>query len=103
MLTAQYSIDFYNTTNISGDELKVACKRAASQQALVLDFFQQHPDGMYTASQVYVMLEMKAKGVPLTSVRRAMSNLKIMGKLLRTSEKRKGFFGADNYKYMLSK
>lgn len=82
--------DFHNTT--AEDELLAEFStKAAAQDVLVYVFFLNHPGVLYSPSQI---LEYVFKNrVPITSVRRAMSNLTRDGKLTKTDIKRKGIYG----------
>ncbi len=73
--------------------------RAAHQDALVLEWFLAHP-GHHTAAEVHASIagaEGRADGRerwPLTSTRRALTNLKTRGQLRRHDEDRRdGGFG----------
>ncbi len=65
----------YNTTGLSAESAKVAGEKAATQGRLILDFFQAHPRTAYAAHQVHQSLLPALGNAPITSVRRAITNL----------------------------
>lgn len=89
--------EFYNTTNQSGDQLEMFIKKAMNQEDKVMLIFKKHYQ--LTAHECWV----KFSGVntPLTSIRRAMTNLTSKGKLIMTDKKKEGQYGRDNYIYKL--
>jgi hypothetical protein len=69
---------YYNTNKIEGKALAEARQRNLSQEDKILFFFQMYPDRDFSphAVQSYVM-----PNAPLTSTRRAITNLTIKGYL----------------------
>lgn len=71
---------FYNTTHQSGPTLAAYTAKAAKQDDAVLDLFQR--TGAYLSpSQAHAQLGTAA---PITSIRRAISNLTKAGLLVKT-------------------
>ena len=91
---------FYNTTRESGDRLVCYEAVALSQEELVLQFFQQHPDELLKPSQIHSRVF--TPSVPLTSVRRAITNLTKCGILEKTEWKGMGTFGRPVYCWRLN-
>lgn len=91
---------FYNTAGETGEALADATDSAAGQEAVVLKLMK---DGTArSASQVYRALNdrrMITGAVPITSIRRAMTNLMKRGSLEKLSEKRLGPYGRNEHKY----
>jgi Fe2+ or Zn2+ uptake regulation protein len=94
-------MSYYNTTNLRGNELKSAQDRARTQEQQVLDIFTlaQRP---LSASQVLQRLHLLGKRPPVTSVRRAISNLTRRGELTRTDNRIVGPYRAKEYQWTLS-
>ena len=88
----------FNTTHLDGYELKTANESAAAQQVAIMDFFKARPGSEYTACQVFISLN----SYPLTSVRRAISNLASAGQLIKTANRQVGIFGALAYTWKLA-
>lgn len=86
---------FYNTVPLKGQELKEARSRMARQEEKILAIFKKH---RYTSlTPVDVHRYMGGNSVcPITSVRRAITNLTTHGKLVMTGEKRMGLYGMVN-------
>lgn len=98
-------MSFYNTTNETEPQLKRRTRRANSQYALIHEFFEAHPRGIYSPSQVWIALfernELGKKKVPLTSVRRAMTDLTEDLVLEKTGQKQTGYYGDPEHLWRL--
>lgn len=83
---------FFNTVKLEGSELTEANQKASCQEDVILQFFiSSHRD--YTPCEV----ARNFPEWPITSIRRAITNLTKRGKLIKTSEKRKGAYGVENF------
>lgn len=92
--------DFYNTTNETGERLKSFEIIAVTQEDIVLHVFQRRPAGTLLApSQVWTAGFPIT--TPLTSVRRAMTNMTIKGLLTKTDTKIKGLYGREAHTWKL--
>ncbi len=94
---------YHNTTNESGRQLLRYQNKALAQDVRVLAYFELQ----YNSSGNYVLLTPTAalqrvfnNSVPITSVRRALSNLTRAGKL-RTSGTAKGPYGRPEHYWRL--
>ena len=91
----------HNTTNLKGAALDKAESKAKSQEKEILELFNGHSD-TWTASEIWAKYyDME---VLLTSVRRALSNLanpKKYDKLIKTNEKKIGYYGSPEHYYKL--
>ncbi|MBV7531315.1 hypothetical protein [Chitinophaga sp. sic0106] len=77
---------YYNTNNLSGSALAIATEDAVSQENLIQSFFNKHPTGEYTASDVEYELKKSGKlhdRTPITSIRRAITTLMKDGRLAK--------------------
>ncbi len=83
---------FYNTTNLTGDELDESRLRASSQKAVILELFARKLE--LSPSQVAQEAYSIGLDWPITSVRRAITNLTSAGKLHRTHLRVTGPHGA---------
>ncbi len=97
---------FFNTTAETGEPLRRRIRRASSQASLIQEFFESHPRGIYSPSQVWIALferyETGKKKVPLTSVRRAMTVLTEEDNILeKTSQKQIGYYGEPEHLWRL--
>jgi hypothetical protein len=83
---------YYNTTTLSGRELRQYETAAAGQESDVLALFQTYPDRDFSPDDVHQRVLQDA---PITSVRRAMTNLTTRGLLVKTERKTLGIEIAD--------
>lgn len=78
---------YYNTVRESGAALQAHRAVADTQEQAVLEFFEDHPLRSFTPFDVQAAV---LPNSPITSVRRAMTNLTREGRLMKTEEKREG-------------
>jgi len=93
----QIELDFYNTNLTKEPELSERKSKALSQESVILNFYNNHK--ILTASDVQRYCDAMGKQWPLTSVRRAITNLSKKGYLKRTDSTKKGLFGANERYY----
>ena len=89
----------FNTTHESGAKLDDYEGKARSQEDLILGYFMLNYPHARSPSQVQERLGLHY--VPLTSIRRAMTNLTTRGKLEKTDQKVKGQYGRPEYCWRL--
>ena len=86
----------YNTTNESGNQLSLLNEIAIKQEDKVLELFTIYkklsPSDVWKYYSQY----------PLTSIRRAMTNLSIDGKLVKTDEKKIGIYGRNEFYWKIA-
>ena len=87
----------HNTTNLEPAELEKAEKAAINQEDIILNLFRDDP-AEKTPCHVWEIL---GYVWPLTSVRRAMSNLTDNGLLYKTTTQRIGIYGKPAYCWKL--
>lgn len=80
---------YYNTTNESAEQLNMFKGKATKQENEILQLFKR--DILLSPSDV----QKEFKNYPLTSVRRAITNLTITGLLEKTTDKRPGIYGRN--------
>lgn len=83
---------FYNTTDLTGAELAKKVHSERSQTGRIKAFFEANPQGWYSPSQVWNEL-FDTKKVPITSVRRSITDLTEENVLIKTDQKQTGYFG----------
>jgi hypothetical protein len=89
-------MNYFNTTNLSGNTLAEYKLIAKNQEELILWLFRKHKQ--LTPSVAHTLLQTAA---PLTSTRRAISNLKSKNMLIKTEIKQDGLYGRPEYIYKL--
>ena len=87
-------ISHHNTTRESDQQLADYEERAITQEDRILEYFARnwHTEISPSRVQRYLM-----PNVPLTSVRRAITNLTTQGRLERTEKKVDGAYGRPEY------
>ena len=86
---------FYNTINESGQLLIDLEERAETCEGRVLTFFKENYLSDFTPYEVSNFLY--GYGYPLTSIRRAITNLTSSGRLEKLPHKRPGAYKTNNY------
>jgi hypothetical protein len=87
---------YHNTNGETGQEFKASNIKAVKQEDLILNLFKAA--GSMSPSEVHTILAINS---PLTSIRRAISNLTYAGKLEKTPNQRKGMYGKSEYIWKL--
>lgn len=90
------SRNYFNSTHLPDDDLRIAINAAAHQDELVMALFRMHAlhwSGYLAPSQVHRLGELKGVNWLLTSVRRSMSVLSRAGSLIKTDQPRIGPHG----------
>lgn len=99
---SQTSLDFHNTINETGEKLTELKQNAKTQQEKILNHFFRNHGHMYTPFdiQTYVL-----PFAPITSVRRAITNLTNQGHLIKENEifQRVEKHGVANYRWSFNK
>lgn len=88
---------YYNTTNETGSDLARYRAKAGSQEEQILDWFEKHPTS--SAAPSYFTRKIAA---PITSIRRAMTDLTKSGALQMTNVKIVGPWGRSEHTWRLS-
>jgi len=91
-------MSYYNTTNVTDPLLKNQESKAISQEKKILNMFRRSKRGL-TASEVF--RQYPDKNTPLTSIRRAITNLCNDRFLEKTSLKREGIYGRTEFIYTI--
>jgi len=93
---------FYNTAALHKGDYERAVQKATRQRDLILDLFKKYPDQGFTAPEVHSMIQ-ELHRAPITSIRRAITNLYKDGHLEKMQQQRTGLHGVPNYLYRLCK
>jgi hypothetical protein len=85
----------FNTTKESGNQLSLLNEIAINQEDKILELMTVYkrlsPSDVWKYHQNY----------PITSIRRAMTNLSTKGKLVKTDEKKIGIYGRNEFIWQL--
>ena len=92
---------YYNTTGQKGKQLEVSWDKTKSQDDKVMEYFRAH--GKATPSEVWFhFIKHEHHGeilnaVPITSIRRSITNLTNSYLLSKTDNKKEGVYGRPEY------
>lgn len=95
---------YYNTTNETGISLKTNFEKADNQTRLTLAVFQTYPNDNLSANDVWsFLIDNKSinEQTPLTSIRRAITDLTNQDRLVKTDKKVLGSAGRKTYTWRL--
>ena len=81
---------YYNTNDEHGEELQDSRRTAATQGGVILDYFRENPEEELTPFEIKAKLNMRA---PITSIRRAITDLTAEGRLEKTNTLKAGMYG----------
>lgn len=90
---------FHNTIGLRSKDLLLAESNCINQEEHVLRFFNENKDKDFTPAEVHNSIFKNWS--PITSTRRAITNLTSKGSLEKTENKRKGDYGMMNYAWKL--
>jgi hypothetical protein len=94
---------FFNTTHLDGDARREARRRVRGQQLDVLQFFERHPEDRFAPEDVLDALYAgQTSAPPLTSVRRAITNLTAAKYLEKTDDWAVSRYGARTHTWRLA-
>ena len=87
---------YYNTNKESSSTLKRSKTRASTQEEIILDLFKRNPNFHMTPFDIQEALDLLYNlNAPITSVRRAITDLTTEAKLTKTDIMKKGKYGKD--------
>ena len=86
---------YHNTTNSEGATLEKYEGKAKTQEQVILDYFKNNLGKLFTPFDI--LDKLFSDNVPITSIRRAMTNLEHKGQLVKTGLQEMGQYGKPNY------
>lgn len=86
-------MSYYNTNKIKGDALKTSQKKTESQESLIYNFFLDNEEPL-SPSMIFNKSDLNC---PITSIRRALTNLTLDKKIIKTSRTVKGIYGKPEH------
>ena len=90
---------YYNTNEETGQTLRSSRNKSQTQEEIILDFFKNNPNLRLSPFEIQEILELNA---PITSVRRAMTNLATNGDLRKTKLMKIGPYGKQVHTWRLN-
>lgn len=97
LVSAQLSLDYFNTTNLAGNDLADRRQRTRAQDDAVLALYRKH--GQLSPWQAWELL---GKQWPITSIRRAVNTLAGRKALVKLDTYRMGPEGAREHLWGLA-
>jgi len=97
-------MSYHNTTNQTGEQLYIFSVAAKSQDEIVLNFFSNYPNHDFSPSKLHdylIKYQLIDAATPLTSIRRALTNLTGNGKIIKTDKKLMSKFNRPEYVWKL--
>ena len=94
---------YYNTTKETPAELIVSKAKAYTQEEAIMDLFFDRSVIHMTPSDVWHIYSEEFKNVPITSIRRALTNLTNRQQLVKSDLTRMGPYGKKEYCWRLAK
>jgi hypothetical protein len=93
---------FYNTINLAGQELATEQAKNLTQEVMVLHIF-RCGTSRYSPSQAHqLVVKMYGINPPITSIRRALTNLTNQGLLIKTGHMVKGLYHLPEHTWTLN-
>jgi hypothetical protein len=92
---------YHNSTNQNDDFVKLAIKSCKSQDDKAIAIL--NLKGQSTPSEVWKVYNNVYQNIPLTSIRRALSNLCYDGKVCKLYKTKIGLYGKPEHYYTLTK
>ncbi len=89
----QGKLDFHNTINESGERLTELRQNAKTQQEKILKYFYSYSLFCFTPFEIQAAILQNA---PITSIRRAITNLTNQGHLIKNKEQKVEKYGVKN-------
>ena len=106
LLTAPHpfnmSREYYNTLNEEGQDLKRSESKSKKQKDQIFAIY-RHTLRPMTPAEIWEGYGFKSANVPLTSIRRAITNLESEGLLEKTDIQKPGVYGKQNYCWIYKK
>jgi hypothetical protein len=94
-------LNFFNTVNLNGEKLSTAVKNVQTQGDRVYTIMKRKAIPM-TPADVHESYERLYGHCPITSIRRAISDLTRMGYLEKTYFRKPGIYKMDNYTWKVN-
>ena len=82
-------MDYFNTNKEVGEVLKESRQKASMQESVIMEIFQKE-NKLLSPEDVH---DYYTDNTPLTSIRRAITNLTSKGKLIKTDKQKIGKYG----------
>ena len=98
---------YYNTNEEDGPQLFRSWAQTAKQNDLIYELFRRYPNNEYSPDEIHIMIDQiiidtdGSKYWPITSIRRALTNLTNAGVLEKTNKMVMGRYGKKTHTWKL--
>ena len=92
---------YYNTNNETGDVLRSSIESSNKQEEVIMAIFNHYKKNLSPDEIQGILVDNLETTYPITSIRRAMTNLTNDGKLKKTNIMRKGVWGKMTHTWKL--
>lgn len=96
---SQLQFSFHDTINLPDADFNSANEKAETQEQRIFELMKKRP--AMTPFEVMDLYNFSYPEIPITSIRRAMSNLERMGLLQKTEWMKVGKYGKSNHKWIV--
>jgi|TARA_R100001082_G_scaffold35561_1_gene18555 predicted cupin superfamily sugar epimerase len=93
---------YHNTNKLDRVAEKMQAEKNLNQEDIIYLIFKKSTFKKLTPSEVWKYYQGMKNNIPLTSVRRGMSNLMKEGYLIKTNDTQSGLYGKPEHFYKLS-
>jgi hypothetical protein len=93
---------YYNTNDETGETLQRSRNTSTKQEGLILSIFETYPNEGLTPFDIEDFAHDQEVSWPITSIRRAITDLTNAGKLTKTNTKKLGRYGKLVHTWKLS-
>lgn len=91
---------FYNSINLMGVELETAKAKCTRQEYRIFQLFKT--GSAYTPFEIQEIYQKQYPEIPITSIRRAITNLESRGFLKKTETMKAERYGKPNHKWVIN-
>ena len=93
---------YYNTNDETGSELQGSRNNSYNQEQMILGIFEAHSEESFTPFEIEDFATDNGINWPITSIRRAITDLTNAGKLTKTNITKLGKYGKKVHTWKLS-
>jgi len=93
---------YYNTNDETGETLQSSRSNTTNQENMILAIFETYPNEGLTPFDIEDFAHDQEVNWPITSIRRAITDLTNAGKLTKTNDKKLGRYGKNVHTWKLS-
>ena len=93
---------YYNTNDEAGETLQRSRGTTTNQEVMILAIFETYPNEGLTPFDIEDFVRDQEVSWPITSIRRAITDLTNAGKLTKTNDKKLGRYGKNVHTWKLS-